>query len=1348
MIVPRTCTEIPTGEQDRLQPGERESRPLVEFRDTPAYVLVGDPGAGKTTSFEAECAALGDDACLVTARDFLTFEPQDHPEWGGKVLFIDGLDEVRAGSSDVRTAFDQVRARLDALGKPRFRLSCREADWLGENDRKHLESVSPNSQVKVLRLDPLTESEIARILDARRDIPDAEAFIEAAKERRVEGLLPNPQTLKMLADVVGGGGGGGWPQSRMQTFEMASRQMVREHNEEHQAARESGSPPAPDRLLDTAGRLCALQLISGRAGYTLRGEPEGEYPAPDQCDPDSPEALRSALSTNLFKGAASNRRTPVHRHVAEFLGGRYLAGVIQNGLPARRVISLMAGEDGVVVTELRGLSAWLAALSKEARADLIERDPIGIGLYGDIGGFSNEEKRALLESLNREGKRLGPLWQSSSAFGALAAPEMEPVLQEVLEDEDRSDDHQMFTDFILRALQEGAALPSLAEIMMKIVRDNTRWFRVNKAALHAFIHNCPDSHDRVKELRSLLADIRAKDLSDPDNELLGVLLYELWPRDLSPSEVWDCFYATRDRESFFGMYYGFYMLGLPKESSDDQVAELLDSLKERFGGLRPTAKNSSRLENLPVKLLARGLQAHGDQLATGHLYDWLDLGFTEDLHSFPVGDREDFQEIRTWLEQRPEVQKAVVLEGLAKCPESDEFRVHAVGVLSRWYGASPPSDFGLWCLQQAVSMAGERPLAAEHLLEMAFQAHRDHSGHAGQSLQLLQEQARKSPRLRERLEQLLSPSPDTEKHLQYQEEWRRQQEEEQQQWLDYVRSNKTELLENQAAPRLLYHLATLYFSGTQAIEERLRGDPVLIDAVLHGLRGVIHRKDVPDLEEILRLREQKKTHLLDLPFLASIEEAEKAAGPSELGDDRVRKAIALHYSSPLGSYKPQWYQRLLAERPEFVAQVLVQFTLSGFRSGREDTDRLSELAHDPEYAQVAKHASPPLLRAFPIRCRVTRIQDLKYLLWAALRYADRASLEDLIEEKLSYRSMTDAQRVYWLAAGVIVSPEVYGDLLKEFSEGREGRLRHLTAFFSRGSLRSVVDGLQSPALELLVRLLGGTVEPDEHWRERKGAYLTPAMKASRLVGDLIQQLAACPAKEASDALAKLLEDESLSQWHEVLSRRKDEQRVIRRDATYRHPDIEQVCQTLNGETPANAADLAALLMDRLQELALDIRRGNTDDWRQYWNEPHGQSPTPKHEDHCRDALLSDLQRGLPEGVDAQPEGQYARDMRADIRVSCRDFQVPVEIKKNMHRDLWSAPRNQLIAKYTTAPDSGGYGIYLVFWFGREGTPPPPSGPPPTGPEELSESLRAEAILTPAEARKISICVIDVSRLDN
>ena len=72
-----------------------------------------------------------------------------------------------------------------------------------------------------------------------------------------------------------------------------------------------------------------------------------------------------------------------------------------------------------MVTEMRGLSAWLAAHCKDARADLIERDPIGVGLYGDIREFSTDEKRALLESLNREGIRLGSVFPNVMAFSVL-----------------------------------------------------------------------------------------------------------------------------------------------------------------------------------------------------------------------------------------------------------------------------------------------------------------------------------------------------------------------------------------------------------------------------------------------------------------------------------------------------------------------------------------------------------------------------------------------------------------------------------------------------------------------------------------------------------------------------------------------------------------------------------------------------------------------------------------------------------------------------------------------------------------------------------------------------------------
>ena len=180
-----------------------------------------------------------------------------------------------------------------------------------------------------------------------------------------------------------------------------------------------------------------------------------------------------------------------------------------------------------------------------------------------------------------------------------------------------------------------------------------------------------------------------------------------------------------------------------------------------------------------------------------------------------------------------------------------------------------------------------------------------------------------------------------------------------------------------------------------------------------------------------------------------------------------------------------------------------------------------------------------------------------------------------------------------------------------------------------------------------------------------------------------------------------------------------------------------------GGIPANAGDLAGLVKDWLCEISVQIRTGNTDDWRQYWNEETDKRRwKPKHEDACRNALLLRLQERLPQGVDAQHEVQYARAKRADIRISCADFQVPVEAKRNNHRDLWSACKNQLIKQYTTDPATGGYGIYLVFWFGKEYTQAPPSGTRPARPQVLQEQLKAA--LSEDEARKISVCVIDVS----
>ena len=743
---PRTCTEVSSEDL-----GQRLPRPLAEYRDTPAYVLLGDPGSGKTTAFETEKEVLGDRALLIAARDFITFDPENRPEWRRKTLFVDGLDEVRAGQSDARTPFDAIRGRLDALGKPAYRLSCRAADWLGLADRSKLNDVSPIGKVAVLNLDPLSESDISQILNARPEISDPTTFIKEARERGVGGLLRNPQNLDLLVKLVVDGGK--WPEGRKQTFEGACRQLAADQNTEHMIGVDQ--PYQRAQVLDTAGRLCSVQLIAGTSGFASRQlPPDEEYIDPSRCSNEGHMLLQHALSTRLFSVDAAGVARPVHRHIAEFIGATHLARLIEGGLPANRVIALMTGEDGLVVTELRGLSAWLAAICRPARATLIDLDPIGVGLYGDIRDFSREEKDALLTSLMGQVSNLNPYF-AAPAFAGLATPDNASAIYEVLTDADRSSEHQSFAGFLLFILASGQPMEDLSETLLDIVYDQTWRADVRRSALRAFVNACQDSDDKTRKLRELLASVHNAKLEDPNNELLGTVLSQAYPQNLPPSEVWEYMYENGD-DGFIGSYRMFWRKLLMEKSSDGQVAELLDHLKVRIGTVRP-ALERHHLNELPLELLERCLRVYGDVMEAEDLYDLLSMGskLQHVRRNHGVSEK-----LGRWLERHPHILKDVIAAGLGRCTDADRFIIHTFDVYECLFGAEVPSDFGVWCLNKSIEIADTRPMAAEHLLQQAVAAFRTEKNHEGLSIDVLRNLTEDHQHLKSRLEALLSP-PDS-----------------------------------------------------------------------------------------------------------------------------------------------------------------------------------------------------------------------------------------------------------------------------------------------------------------------------------------------------------------------------------------------------------------------------------------------------------------------------------------------------------------------------------------------------------------------------------------------------------
>ena len=1341
VFVARTCTQLleensPIGPEDR-------SWPLEHFRQTDAYVLLGPPGSGKTEAFRHE--ARNNAGCYVTARDFRTFD--DRPEWRGTILYIDGLDEARAGSADGRAPFDHIRAKLDRLGKPRFRLSCREADWFGANDRDHLKAVSRDGKVAVLRLDPLTDDDVRDILRDQFHLKEPDTFIAAAREKGIDALLANPQSLRMLALALRGGEC--WPETRIQTFDMACRRLIQEHNPDHRAAMREMVDVSS--LIDAAGRLCAVQLLTGGTGYSLSGdEVGGDPPRLEQISGNDRTVLCSVLGTKLFEAPPGGPATPVHRQVAEFLAGRYLHARIDEGLPVRRILALITGHDGVVVSEFRGLAAWLAAWNCSSRAEIIARDPLGTVLYGDAREFSIQEKGLILDGLRRlaiEDRQFLATIRTATRLGDLATPDMEETIRAHLADSSREQDHQVQVFCLMTVLRHGPALPGLVELMLQVVRDGQWYQDIRREALRALLREPVLATDRDAGVDALLADILAGSLGDPDDELLGTLLARLYPVRMCERTVLQYLRAPRNT-SRLGSYYAFWTRVIPERSSQEQLARLLDLLVEQFDRLRPVFVGApgqvSPLRRTPLIWLRRFLERSRENVSTDRLFDWLGMASDPALQTWG----EDAGFIRGWLGDRPVVIKDIVTCSAERCSGSSDFG-HCMGMNERrLFNAAWPLDFGSWCLDQALATA-DRSTATWFIERVAISIH-----HGGQDEGLtrtdVESRLAADSTLRAAFAKRLSALEAYEsREDQSASERRTGTQRRQQDWWNRVKSSEVSLRDNRCPLALLHRLAQVYFNEFVDVEgdtpsDRLRdllgSDDGLIDTIIESFRSSIRRTDVPTAAEILRLGSQGQVHQLAYPILAGLEET-GGVGKAEdifLDEREMRLALAIRYATPEphnANRSPGWFLSLLKSHPGIVADMLVQSTRAKMEAGMDVLEDLRVPALSPEYAAVARLASIPILETMPARCSNRQLSGIGSLLQAALLYGDRPELLELIARKLAYGGMNVGQRVCWLASGFLAEPDTYQKTFESYVAETERRVRHLAAFVAGDDVpAALIKGMDARTLSVMIRLIGSSYKPQ------------PRISANRVQG-FIERLASDSTGAAVRSLKELLCDDNLRPWRSFLTDAAYRQNAILREKAFRHCDIDKVIDVIENRRPANPEDLAALTAELLSDISRDIRDGHSSDWRKYWNvDAHNRPHEPKPENACRDYLLYDLRlRMAPFGAAVEAEVRYAHDKRADIGVCLDTFTVPVEIKRSCHRDLWSSMKRQLIANYTVDPGADGHGIYVVFWFGNDEhcRPTPGLGSPPRSAAELETQLRDT--LTAREQLKISIRVIDVSR---
>lgn len=532
-------------------------RHISDVRDVPFYVLLGEPGMGKSSVLFHEAQLAGVD-CLTARRVSEEAQVQKTP------LIIDALDEYRMDGAAADKAH-KLASGMKAASVHSWRLSCRAEDWRKAADISAISDTTGGQYILVIQLLPLEYDE-AKLLLASFGEADPKQFLKKARLLGAEAFTENPLILKLLHKAVSKSGV--WPTSRFSLFESAIRELAYEENPEH---RSDHYRTAPAVILDAAEQICLRQLMTG-ASAILRSNaipPEGDggriaYLNAHDLKLES-KVLRDTLDTPLFRGEGETFE-PLHKVVAEFLAGRALAklviGASGSAIPFSRGLALISGSDGAPPTELRGFYAWFAVhLAKlgdmSGALKLIENDAFTVLAYGDASAFNPDCRREILTGLGRDDPYFRSTQGGTTSFGGLAQEDLADDLKFILLQKDDSS-HRKWTVF--EALIQGGPIPSLRPILRRLMLDPQRGDWERSKALEAWLNGSPDAQ---AELREVFEELRNESASLSRVALLLDVVSRLKPEQISTDELKD---VLRDFE----------------RRGDDRTVGRLDSLQKNL----------------------------------------------------------------------------------------------------------------------------------------------------------------------------------------------------------------------------------------------------------------------------------------------------------------------------------------------------------------------------------------------------------------------------------------------------------------------------------------------------------------------------------------------------------------------------------------------------------------------------------------------------------------------------------------------------------------------------------------------------------------------------------------------
>jgi len=1312
--------------------GQSEVWPLSALRDRPFLVLIGEPGMGKSTALDHEAQAENGE--VITCREAMNGIPMS----GQATVFLDALDEYRTGN-DGKDKLLQLANGLVTAASRRWRLTCRAEDWNAAADLKAVRRAAGNSQPVVATLLPLHRDEAIEMLIALK-ADDPEGFLGEARVRGAEAFIENPLSLVLLHSVVEADKA--WPASRFHLFERAIHALGHEHDE----ARAHDPRPDVEAIIDTASMLCFHYLATGAKilwrSNTLPPSSNGDY-LPLNTLSVAPALMEATIDTALFRGDG-HEFIPFHRTVAEFLAARFLAKAVvgtpaRAAFPLRRALTYIAGTDRQAPSELRGLYAWFTAHlhrlgDRQAALRLIENDAATVLAYGDAAAFDTEGRRAILFNLDREDPYFMSSHDGTTVLGSLAGEDLVPDFTEILDRDIRS--HLQLT--VLQALEDGRPVAGIQTKLSQIVYDADRqpWIRERAARIHI-----ASSDDPAAAWRDVMDNLASQPLSSGQVMLRAQLLSLNKATAAQSSDIRSMLVdfaalpsgnrdETIDRGELTGLAYSLRKRG-PSDLFDTPIA-VHDghSLRQKF-----------EIRFFIDHALAGTILLHPD-VAAERLWTWV-LNCRE--NPWDMLDGSVSEAIQGWLDRAPEVRELALFLAIASADRSNDQPwsvLNAFTTATRRFPGNKLID-GLVALAEQEAA----PLDQQRLLRLAAYVVRSGGGWETRRDALI-------ARLREQGgngEFIESLQTDHQAEYRQQEadrlaEHEAKTEASRQQNVASMTPQIPAILEGDGRNRETF--GTLVWASSHYRNAMIsqKSDPLdtitkytnpeIAAAIAEGFVQFAIRAQLEiDAVDLGKIEAKLGAFTVEYVAAAGFHQALSNGRAAELQSTPLICAlIALrqdYFGGDEGAMLDKWACQRLSIDVDAGADLLLSYWIAALDAGDDDLDGLDKLIRHDAHELVWAC----LTRLFHVRPNLPASALREALVAAALVMTD-AEITQIVATSLSRADLSESQQRSWRFVDLVLDPsgpisELASEILEGILVGVDGEV--VKAFRERCPNPDLLDLLR-------IQTLGARHAARED--DRRGAN-----RSSAAVRAAIERLGASANPHAGKDLKALAPVVDAS-WSPQIAHSAAGHARTARDGAYARPLLANMVAALDGGPPVSPSDLEAIVLDDLDSYAASLRTASDMPWKRYWNtDKDGAAFEPQIENEDRDRLLELMRSRLEKYriAAAEPEARRGENTRADILLlSHAGKNLPVEAKRHYNRELWTAPLEQL-SGYAADVNAFGFGIYLVFWFGKEFRVPARTDrkAKPKTAREL-ETMLIDDI--PAHLRdKLSIVVLDVSR---